>query len=128
MMREVSDTIQDLAMSYGERYAIESCLTFLTRVQNVENKKLMETVFRIFAIDAVVRDLGFYVLNGAINHTAAKALVETQKKLVKQAASNINVLLDTLNVAKHALYAPIAADYVDYYTRPNYGEAYVAKL
>ena len=128
MMREVSDTIQDLAMAYGERLAIESCLEFLGRVKNAENRQLMEVVFRIFAIDAVVRDLGFYLLNGAINHTAAKALVETQKKLVKQAASSINVLLESLNVAKHALYTPIAADYVDYYARPNFGEAYVPKL
>ena len=38
MMREVSDTIQDLAMAYGERLAIEQCLSFLARVQNAENK------------------------------------------------------------------------------------------
>jgi hypothetical protein len=128
LMREVSDTIQDLAMAYGERIAIESCHSFLTRVQSAENKELMTTVFRIFAIDAVIRDLGFYLLNGAINQTAAKALVETQKKLIKQAATNITVLLDSLNVAKDALYTPLSADYVDYYSRPNFGEAYVAKL
>jgi len=88
----------------------------------------MTTVFRIFAVDVVIRDLGFYLLNGAINQKAAAALVETQKMLVKQASANINVLLDSLNVAKDALYSPIAADYADYYSRPNFGEAYVAKL
>jgi len=89
----------------------------------------METVFRVFAIDAVVRDLGFYIASGAVNTAAAKALPETQKKLIKTAAKNINVLLDSLNVPAHALYAPLAADYVDYYSRPNYGEvSYAAKL
>jgi hypothetical protein len=77
MMREVSDTIQDLAMAYGERLAIEQCLSFLTRVQKAANKELMTTVFRIFAVDVVIRDLGFYLLNGAINQKAAKLLVET---------------------------------------------------
>ena len=46
MMREVSDTIQDLAMAYGERHAIEACVNFLSLVKNTENKKLMEVVFR----------------------------------------------------------------------------------
>ena len=128
MMREVSDTIQDLSMAYGERLAIEQCIEFLSKVKNPENKKLMETVFRVFAIDAVIHDLGFYLISGAVNPTAAKALPETQKKLIKEVSQNINVLLECLNVPAHALHAPLAADYVDYYSRPNYGEVHNAKL
>lgn len=64
-------------MAYGERHAIESCVTFLSKIKNLENKKLMEIVFRIFANDAVKRELGFYLINGAVSHAAAKSLVET---------------------------------------------------
>lgn len=107
---------------------VEQCLAFLLRVKNVANRQLMELCFRIWAVDAVIRDQSFYLMAGAINVAAAKAMIETQKRLIKQAAESIQVLLECLNVPAHALYAPIAADYVDFYSRPNFGEAYVAKL
>jgi Acyl-CoA oxidase len=128
LMRETSDTVQDLAMAYGERHMIEQCLAFLPRVKNAANKKLMELVFRIQAIDTINHDASFYLLKGAISVPASKAMNETYKKLIKEAAQHVSVLLEILNVPAHALHAPIAADYVDYYSRPNYGEAYVAKL
>lgn len=88
----------------------------------------MEDVFRVALIDAVNRDMGAYLIAGAVNPGASKALATTQKKLIKQTAKSIEVLLASLNVPVHALYTPHAADYVDYYSKPNFGEAYVAKL
>jgi hypothetical protein len=90
LMREVSDTIQDLAMAYGERLMIEACINFLANVKSDANKKIMESVFRIFAIDAVKRELGFYLINGAVSQVAAKSLVETQKVLIRETSKNIN--------------------------------------
>ena len=116
-------------MAYGERLMIEACINFLAQVKNDANKILMERVFRIFAIDTVKKELGFYLINGAVSQVAAKSLVETQKVLIRETSKNINQLLEVLNVPEDCLYAPCAADYVDYYSRPNYGEAYVpAKL
>ena len=41
---------------------------------------------------------------------------------------NVNDLLTILNVPHDVLYAPLAGDYVDYYSRPNFGEAVAARL
>jgi len=45
MMTEVSDNIQDLAMAYGERQAMEAGLEFIANLKNAENKKVMTIVF-----------------------------------------------------------------------------------
>lgn len=90
LMREVSDGIQELAMAYGERIMIEACINFWEKVKNDANKKMIESVFRIFAIDAVKRELGFYLINGAVSQVAAKSLVETQKILIRETSKNVN--------------------------------------
>jgi hypothetical protein len=76
LMWEMSDTIQDLAMAYGERNTIEACGVFLTKLKNSENKKVMTTAIRIFAVDVLKRDLGFYLINGAISKPAAKHMID----------------------------------------------------
>jgi hypothetical protein len=75
-MREMSDTIQDLAMAYGERNTIEACGVFLTNLKNAENKRVMSIAIRIFAVDILKRDLGFYLVNGAVSKQAAKHMIE----------------------------------------------------
>ena len=128
LMRETSNNMQDLAMAYGERLCVESCLRSLTSFKNAENKKLMTEVFRLFAIDAVKRELGFYLISKAVNAKAAKTLLLAEISVIKSLASKIDALLEVLNVPKHALYVPIAADFVEYYAHPNYGEVHGAKL
>lgn len=72
----MSDTIQDLALAYGERNTIEACSVFLSNLKNAENKRVMSVAVRVFAIDVLKRDLGFYLLNGAISKPAAKHMIE----------------------------------------------------
>lgn len=72
-MYQLSDSIQDLAMAYGERQALEFCLETLSNVKNVETKRVFEVIFKLFALDIVQRDLGFYLSQGVINPTAAKS-------------------------------------------------------
>lgn len=85
-MREVSDVIQDLALAYGERNTIEACLVFLGKLKNAENVKVMTTAFRVFAIDIVKRDLGFYLVQGAVSRAASKHLIAAQNVLIKELA------------------------------------------
>ena len=54
-------------MAYGERNTIEACLTFLNELKNKENKRVIEIAIRIFAIDIVKNDLGFFMARGAIS-------------------------------------------------------------
>ena len=128
LMREVSDNIQDLAMAYGERAAMESAVAFLDKIQNKTNRHAMEGVFRIFAMDAIKRELGFYLVHKAVSQDAAKNLVASLSDAVKRLAKNIDQYVELLNVPADVLYTPIAADYVDYYSRPNLGEVVGSKL
>jgi hypothetical protein len=39
---------------------------------------IMTVVFRVFGLDIIKRDLGFYLKNKAVGVVAARALMETQ--------------------------------------------------
>ena len=43
-------------------------------------------------------------------------------------AGSIEDLLKLLNVPDDILYAPLAGDYVSYFSRPNFGEVVAARL
>ena len=43
-------------------------------------------------------------------------------------AASIEDLLKLLNVPDDVLYAPLAGDYVSYFSRPNFGEVVAARL
>ena len=88
----------------------------------------METVFRVFALDCAKRDLSFYVREKAIKPSAAANLIIAQNALIKQMAENVNDLLKLLNVPDDLLYAPLAQDYVGYFSKPNFGEVVAARL
>ena len=43
-------------------------------------------------------------------------------------AASIEDLLKLLNLPDDVLYAPLAGDYVSYFSRPNFGEVVAARL
>lgn len=82
----------------------------------------------MFALDILERDLTHYVLAGVLSKEAAASISPTKIRLVKAIAGMTDELLDCMSIPKHALYAPIAGDYVKYNASPNYGEIIGAKL
>ena len=122
-----SDLIQDMSTAYAERRIIDSCAVFLTEISG-STKALLEKVFRVYAIDVVKKDLGFYITEGAISQKGAANLLVAQNSLIKDMAAGIDELLVLLNVPEDVLHTPIAGDYVTYYSKPNYGEVVGAKL
>lgn len=74
-MRETSDNYQELAMAYGERITIEACVDFLKGLKNAENRHICEVMFRMFAMEVVKNDLGFFMVQGAVSKQAAQHLV-----------------------------------------------------
>ena len=48
--------------------------------------------------------------------------------MIKDISANVNDLLKLLAVPDDVLYAPLAQDYVAYFSRPNFGEVVAAKL
>jgi len=81
-MREVSDNMQELAMAYGERNTIESCLMDLSKMKNAANAKVMTAVYRLYALECIRRDLGFYMVEKAISQEAARNTTATFHMLV----------------------------------------------
>jgi acyl-CoA oxidase len=97
-------------------------------LKNEKNREVMALCFRLFGAEVINRDLGFYMLQGVVNTEAAKALTAIRHEIIKKVASNAVDILDCLNIPKHALYAPIAGDYVKYNSSPNYGEIVGSRL
>lgn len=128
LMHETSDVMQDLAFAYGERETLEYCIQRLSTLQNGKNKEVMAQVFQLFALDIIERDLTHYIIGGVLNKEAAASISATKIKLVKIIALLTDDLLDIMSIPKHALYAPIAGDYVKYNASPNFGEIVGAKL
>lgn len=128
LMHETSDVMQDLAFAYGERETLEYCIQRLSSLQNAKNKELMSQVFQLFALDVMERDLTHYLIAGVISKEAAASISTLKTKLVKIIAEKCDDLLDCMSIPKHALYAPIAGDYVKYNASPNFGEIIGAKL
>ena len=88
----------------------------------------MTIVYRLFAVDTIKQNLGFYLVNKAVGREAASALTGTQHQLVKDVAANVLGLMNSLNVPLDQLYVPIAQDYEKYYSAPNYGEIVGARM
>ena len=88
----------------------------------------MKIVFRVFAIDTIKTNLGYFISEGTISSAGAKNLIIAQNSLIKYVAVNVNDLLTLLNVPHDVLYTPLVGDYEDYYSRPNFGEAVASKL
>lgn len=128
LMHETSDIMQDLAFAYGERETLEYCMQRLASLQSVKNKEVMEQVFQLFALDIIERDLTHYIIAGVLSKEAAASISPSKIVLVKILADISDDLLDCMSIPKHALYAPIAGDYVKYNASPNFGEIVGAKL
>ena len=61
LMFESSDAVQNLAQAYGERQALEFCIDQLKSIKCGGVKATFELIFKIFAVDIILRDLGFYL-------------------------------------------------------------------
>jgi acyl-CoA oxidase len=125
---EISDNIQDLALAYGERRTLEECIEVLSQIKDAGTKKVLETIFRVFGVDILKRDQGFYMAEGALSVKQGRNLPNMLNYLVKELAKVATDVIESLNVPVHALYAPIAGDYIKYNATPNYGEVVNAKL
>ena len=63
-----------------------------------------------------------------LSQEAVDNIVPTRHALIKDIALRVTDLMDCMNIPKHALYAPIAANYMKYNEFPNNGEVVNAKM
>jgi len=62
-----------------------------------------------------------FVMEGWLSHDLCKELKTLYNDLIKVAAKDVNVIVDSLNVPVHALTVPISKDYVKFNSYANYG-------
>jgi acyl-CoA oxidase len=126
LMLETSDEVQELALAHGEKIAIQSCLSSLEKLTT--SKEIVRNYFLLFAWEVILRELALFVLQGWITPELAGSLKENYNELIKKAAKDIDVIVNSLNIPVHALKIPIAKDYIKYNSYANYGEVVNAKL
>lgn len=124
IMFETSDEIQEFALAYGERLAVENCVRGLEKL--TASKAIVANYFLIFAWEIVLRELSLFLLKDWICPKLAGQLKGLYNDLIKTAAKDVDVIVDSLNIPEHAVRVPIAKDYVGYNAFANKGE--VAKL
>ena len=66
-----------MALAYGESRCLGQCEEFVGQITG-PTKVLVEKVFRVYAIDCVKRDIGFYISEGAISGKGANNLLIAQ--------------------------------------------------
>ncbi len=115
-------------MAYGERQTLTYSLDVLSSIICPKTQQIFDVIFRIYALDIVLKDLGFFMSYGVVNAHAAKIAQDTFTQLIKTLAVFTPDIIESMNVPTHALYTPIAGDYIKFNESPNYGEVVNAKL
>ncbi len=71
LMFESSDLVQNVSQAYGERQSLEFCIDSLKSIKCPGVKATYELIYKIFGIDMILRDLGFYMAEQVISQIAA---------------------------------------------------------
>lgn len=88
----------------------------------------MSKYFTLFAWEIFIRDLSLALINGWVCPKLAERIHEMYNNLIKEASESIDTIISSLNLPIHALYTPIAKDYVLYNSKPYEGEVINAKM
>ena len=99
-------------MAFGERKTLENSIEKLGQMKEEKNKQLMEKVFWLYGTDVLLNDLGFFLGEEVVTAEQVKNAKLVHTGLVKEIAKDVDYILENLNVPTHALYTPIAGDYV----------------
>lgn len=126
LQHNVSDEIQELAQAYGETLAMKACLKSLDKLK--QGKQVMKTHYLLFGWDILLRESTFFLLEQWMSPDVVKALKLEYNNLIKAAASEIDHINESLNIPVHAIYSPIAKNYVLYNEKPYEGEVLNAKM
>lgn len=88
----------------------------------------MTKYFTLFAWEMILRDMAQNLINEWICPVLAKQVHEEYNKLIKDAADDVECIIESLSLPVRAIYAPIAKNYVLYNEKPYYGEVIGARM
>lgn len=114
-MYEVSDEIQAVATSFGDRYMLEEALKAMNAMDNQKAREVVERTIFLHCVFLIKTNLGWYTLNGCVSAEAAQELDSVFEQAVKNFVPHMNTAVEALGSAPHKhLRGPIARDYVKF--------------
>jgi len=123
MLKE-SDLVQQAALAFGEMYISEEVLNKING-NNVELSSLgpmLSELRRLYLLDCVQRDLGWFAARELISPKGARELNDVLAESCRKIAPHSLQLCESFQLSDAMLSAPIALDWVDYNVGDNRGE------
>jgi acyl-CoA oxidase len=109
-MKKESDLIQDLALTFAERYCLEE--TF--KSYNNSHKVIADMVF-LYAATIVRKNLSWYLINDYISKEAANKLLTDINKLIANLGKISLDICEGFGLPKDLVSAPMYTGYQEYY-------------
>ena len=115
-MYEVSDNIQSLAQSYGERFCLEAALSHYNSSSQCPTLKcLLSKIIRLHCLALLKDNLAWYLIRNVISSKAAAKLEGDYQQAVKDIVPHINDIIEAFNRPNiPELSPPIMRDYVKF--------------
>ncbi|RKP15127.1 acyl-CoA dehydrogenase/oxidase [Piptocephalis cylindrospora] len=127
-MYQESELIQRMARSYGEALCMDEMVKRARETTSPGLRKILEALTRLYALDIIERDLGWFTSRGWIAPQDAAKVETILGNSVRHLAPQAIGLVDAFAIPEAILYAPIALDWEKYNQVDNHGELVEAKL
>ena len=96
-MSKVSDYVQNLAESFGERFFLQNAWAAYENAQSAGLKALLEKILRLHMITYLKQNTGFYLTNQLMTVEAAKNIEEAYTGAVKDLVPHINDCIEAFD-------------------------------
>merc|ERR1712142_1235551 len=122
MMKE-SDLVQHAAYSYGERMISKQTQAIIDSPDTDPSLvPMLKELRRLYLLDCVLKDLGWFAANSMISPQTAKQVNEATAEACRVIAPHALNLTDAFALTDDMISAPIALDWVKYNVGDNQGE------
>lgn len=122
MMKE-SDLVQHAAFSYGEKLISERTQAIIESPDTDPSLvPILKELRRLYLLDCVLKDLGWFAANSMITPQTAKQVNEATAEACRVIAPHALQLADAFDLSDDMISAPIALDWVKYNVGDNQGE------
>ncbi|KAL6056786.1 acyl-Coenzyme A oxidase [Balamuthia mandrillaris] len=124
-MEQESDAVQAAARAFGEQVASSQFLNVLSSSSvSAANKKVLASLYKLFALSAVERDLAWYLFTNTLSQEQGRLVGDHIRVLCAELAPQALHLVDAFGIPDHMVQAPIALDWQKFNEVDNVGESY----
>ncbi|XP_063405470.1 uncharacterized protein LOC134688591 [Mytilus trossulus] len=120
-MYQESDLVQAAAKSFGERLISERFAAVIEQADS-SLKPVLSTLYDLYLVDAVEKDLSWFVISKTMSIEAGGKVSERAADLCREVSPQSLALCQAFAMTDTMLSAPIALDWVDFNVGDNQGE------